>query len=144
MKTDVCGLCSHILSGVPGGWVYEDEYWAVGTLPDMEAPGWVTLLCRRHAEGLVSLTHDELVTLGPLAAKVSRALQAVSGAENVYFMWFGDRFLHFHVLLIAREPSAPHRGPRLPLHIDDYRNIDEARKVADKLREVLAEANAPP
>jgi diadenosine tetraphosphate (Ap4A) HIT family hydrolase len=135
-----CAMCTYLEEGPPGGWLFEDRHWVVGVFPGFEVPGWVFLVLRRHAEGVVALTDEELATVGPTIARLSRAIYSVTDAERVYYAAFGERFPHYHGLLMARSPDvAPeHRGDALQAHASVYRNADEALATAARLKQALA------
>jgi diadenosine tetraphosphate (Ap4A) HIT family hydrolase len=102
----------------------------------MDQPGWLTIQLRRHAEGLQFLTEDELVSFGPIAAKVIVAIQDVMGAERVYMIQLGETFRHFHVLFAPRNADTPieHRGAALFVNRREYRNPARATAVAKSIR----------
>ncbi len=127
---------------MPGGWLFADSRWVVGVLEGLEVPGWVVLVARRHAIGVVGLAEDELASLGPVLARVSAAIQKVTEAEKVYFASFGERFPHFHVLLMSRPGSLPpqHRGAQLQPNAAIYRDVSGASKAANGIRQVLSGA----
>lgn len=91
----------------PGGWVLRTDLWSVCVAPGFEAPGWLFLQLRRHAEGPMGMDDAEAAELGPLVARVSAGIQAATGAERVYLLALGETFPHFHVLLLPRMPFAP-------------------------------------
>ena len=62
---------------------------------------------RRHAPGLADLSDAEAESIGRHAARASRALREVAGAEHVYAAVIGDGVPHLHVHLMPRYPGTP-------------------------------------
>ena len=87
--------------------VYRDADWACEVAKGYEVPGWYVLRVRRHAEGWAALTLPEAAGFGAASQKVSRAVQAVTGAPTVYFLSFGENYPHLHFLVIARPAALP-------------------------------------
>jgi histidine triad (HIT) family protein len=69
--------------------------------------GYLFLEARRHVPELGDLTPEEAAAVGAAAARWSRALQAVTGAEHVYSAVIGHGVAHFHQHLIPRYPGTP-------------------------------------
>ena len=98
-----------------GGWVLRTDQWSVCVAPGFEAPGWLFVELRRHAEGPMGMDDAEAAELGGLIRDLSVAIQSATGAERVYVMAYGELYPHFHVLLAPRMPFAPddEKGPAL-------------------------------
>jgi diadenosine tetraphosphate (Ap4A) HIT family hydrolase len=132
---------------VPGGAIYADAliYAGHAHLPDDTSGqylGWVTIETRRHVPGWGDLNDAEAAAVGRLAAHLSRALLAVTGAEHVYSFVIGHGFPHFHLHLIPRYPGTPREywGAR----VDEWPEAPrgDAGRIADlceRLRVRLAE-----
>jgi diadenosine tetraphosphate (Ap4A) HIT family hydrolase len=76
----------------------------------LEAPaylGYLFVESRRHVPELGDLEPDEAAAAGRAAARWSRALQDVTGAEHVYAAVIGHGVAHFHLHLIPRLPGTP-------------------------------------
>lgn len=99
----------------PGGWVLRTDLWSACVAPDFEVPGWLFLELRRHADGPMGMDDAEAGEMGVLLSRLTAGIQAVTGAEKVYVVAYGELFSHFHLLLMPRMPSAPddERGPAL-------------------------------
>jgi diadenosine tetraphosphate (Ap4A) HIT family hydrolase len=76
-----CVSCD-IVSGrriEPGGVIYENEYWHVGTA--ITSPvvwrGFLIIKLKRHCEHLAELTPQEAATLGPVIRSTCSALMQV-------------------------------------------------------------------
>jgi diadenosine tetraphosphate (Ap4A) HIT family hydrolase len=123
-----------------GDWIYSDSAWIACVFPGLEVPGWVSVIARRHAEGIVALEASELASLGGVLSKVAEALHLVVEPKRVYLASFGERYPHFHVLLMARGPQIPpdHRGAALQLHAAEYIDEEAAVIVESRLRLELA------
>jgi histidine triad (HIT) family protein len=69
--------------------------------------GYLFVEPRRHVPELGDLTADEAAAVGIAAARWSRALQDVEGAEHVYAAVVGHGVGHLHLHLIPRYPGTP-------------------------------------
>lgn len=134
-----CKPCAFENAGVPGGWFLQDEHWSVGVYPTFEVPGWVVVQLRRHALGLDEMTADELTSLGPMLARVTRAIVAETKAERVYLLSFGEAVRHVHVLLMPRGPAVPseHRGAALYANSKLYGDTVAAAETSARLCAIL-------
>ncbi|MGE5140492.1 MAG: HIT family protein [Rudaea sp.] len=83
--------------------VWEDSLWRLTLGLDAEVLGFCHLEPKRHIPHITDLDGAEARTLGPVLARVSRALQEATGAEVVYVYVFGGGVPHLHLHL------APHR-----------------------------------
>jgi histidine triad (HIT) family protein len=95
--------------------VAADEHVVVAHLPLVTAAGahervylgYLFVEARRHVAELGDLTEDEAAAVGVAAARWSRALQDVAGAEHVYAAVVGHGDGHLHLHLIPRYPGTP-------------------------------------
>jgi diadenosine tetraphosphate (Ap4A) HIT family hydrolase len=104
-----CGAC---LDDVPQERrVYRDELVRVHALGDIAFAGACMIVSQRHVDGLTGLNDAELAALGPLAARVSKALEErPAGAPGfgdgrvarVHGHLWNDGGAHFHMWLIPR------------------------------------------
>jgi hypothetical protein len=101
---DACPHCDYFESaGPPNGWLYVDDLWGAWA---KDVPGQVLVSTRRHvSDGPMGLSDDEAITLGPLLLRISRAMEAATGAERVYVLSLVDRLRHWHYSLTARAAS---------------------------------------
>ena len=83
--------------------VWEDSYWRLTTSLGGEVVGFSYLEPKRHIPHITDLDGEEARTLGPVLAKVTRALKESTGAELVYIYVFGGGIPHLHIHL------GPHR-----------------------------------
>jgi histidine triad (HIT) family protein len=114
-----CFVCrKHRDRGVllPGGPVAEDDLVLVSHVvtPDVLGRDGTTAYLGhlivepwRHAPGLADLSDAEAEGVGRHAARASRALREVAGAEHVYAAVIGDGPPHLHVHLMPRYPGTP-------------------------------------
>jgi hypothetical protein len=88
---------------------------------------------------------EEAGELGINLAHLTGAIQAVTGAEKVYVIAYGERFSHFHLCLFPRMPFAPPelREAGLFTRVDDLVDVAEAAKVATAVREALGSREQP-
>lgn len=96
---------------LPGGPLVRDDFFFVGhrALPP-DGPvylGYFFIETIRHVEGLADLTTQEAERLGPLMARLSRALKVSERAEHIYAFVIGDHMPHLHVHMVPRYPGAP-------------------------------------
>ncbi|MEY2568119.1 MAG: hypothetical protein QOE35_2648 [Actinomycetota bacterium] len=140
---DDCQICARETAAdePPGGWVLRTERWSACVAEGYEAPGWLFLQTIRHTEGPMGMDSEEAGELGLDIAHLTSAIQAVTDAEKVYVLAYGERFPHFHLVLIPRMPFAPPElmGPGLFTRVDDIIDVAEAAATAAAIRDVLAE-----
>jgi len=105
-----------------------------------EVPGWVFLETRRHTEGPMGMDEAEADELGSLLARLTGAIEEVTGAEKVYVVAYGELFPHFHLLLHPRLPFSPPElsGPGLFLHRDELVDREESAETALALCRALS------
>lgn len=142
-----CEICARETAEVEpvGGWVLRTDRWSACVAPGFEAPGWLFLQTLRHSEGPMGMDTEEAGELGINIAHLSGAIQAVTGAEKVYVIAYGERFSHFHLCLFPRMPFAPPelRGAGLFTRVDDLVDVGGAAKVATSVREALGAREQP-
>jgi diadenosine tetraphosphate (Ap4A) HIT family hydrolase len=119
--------------------VLRTELWSACVAEGYEVPGWLFLQTRRHVEGPMSMNSEEAGELGLNIAHLTAAIQAVTDAEKVYVLAYGERFPHFHVVLLPRRPYAPPElmGPGLFTRVDELLDGREAATTAAAVREAL-------
>lgn len=100
-----CVSCE-IISGrrkEPGGTLYQDAYWHVGSvLEPVVWRGFTIVKLRRHCEHLAALTPEESAGLGPVLRAVCQALTDVLQPEKVYVCSFGEGVRHIHFWVLPR------------------------------------------
>ncbi len=83
--------------------VWSDRLWRLSVVGHGPVVGFAHLEPVRHIPHVTDLAGPEADSFGATLARVTAALQAVTGAELVYAYVFGERVAHLHVNL------APHR-----------------------------------
>ena len=102
-----CFICAKHAT-MPPTVLAAEEHVVVAHLPGEDVYlGYLFVEARRHVSGLGDLTADEAAAIGRAAARWSRALQTVTGAEHVYAAVIGHGVDHFHLHLIPRYPGTP-------------------------------------
>ena len=96
----------------PGGAIYCDDlvYCSHAHFQEGEKTaylGWLVVEVRRHVPGLADLSDAEGQAIGLLAARLSRLLRAMQGAEHVYAFVVGHGVPHLHLHLLPRYPGTP-------------------------------------
>ena len=119
--------------------VYREADWACEVAEGYDVPGWYILRARRHAEGWDALNPSEASGFGIVSQRVTRAIQAVTGAPTVYFLSFGENYAHLHFLLIARPADLPPelRGAAILALRDQHRDRPAALVTAAGVRQAL-------
>jgi diadenosine tetraphosphate (Ap4A) HIT family hydrolase len=116
-----CVSCE-ILAGrrtVPGGVIYEDDYWHVDSVVSpVYWPGFLIIKLKRHCEHLAELSADEAATLGPVVQSTCAALTRVLEPAKIYICSFGDGIKHVHFWVLPR-PAEMRTGMHwVMLHLD--------------------------
>ena len=100
-----CFICAKH-AAMPPTVLVAEEHVVIAHLPgDDVYLGYLFVEARRHVPGLGDLTSDEASAVGRAAARWSRALQTVTGADHVYAAVIGHGVDHFHLHLIPRYPA---------------------------------------
>ena len=87
----------------PGGSLYEDDCWQVGSvLAPVVWRGFTIVKLRRHCEQLAELTPREAAGLGPVLQATCQALTEVLHPARVFVCSFGDGVRHVHFWVLPR------------------------------------------
>ena len=104
-------LSCRIVAGkqeVPGGILYEHEYWIVASkVSPVLVPGHLFLILKRHCEHLADLAPEEAGALGPIVQKTCAALTQVLHPVKIYVASYGEGVKHIHFHVIPRTASMP-------------------------------------
>ena len=121
------------------------DLWSACVAEGYAAPGWLFLQTRRHVEGPMGMNSEEAGELGLHLTHLTEAIRAVTGAEKVYVLAYGERFPHFHLVLLPRLPFAPPdlMGPGLFTKVDELVDDVEAARVAAAVRDALGARDEP-
>jgi len=115
-----CHFCERIrnASRLADRLVCEDEFFHVSPQANDDGPtllGDLILQTKRHVPDLGELSQAEAAALGPLIARLSRALKECTGASWTYCFAFLEGYRHVHVSILSRYPGLPKEFVRLDL-----------------------------
>ena len=102
-----CFICAKHADSPPTVLTMDDHVAVTHLAGDDVYLGYLFVEARRHVSGFGDLSDDEAAAVGRAAARWSRALRAVTGAEHVYSAVIGHGVDHFHLHLIPRYPGTP-------------------------------------
>ncbi len=141
VRPDDCLMCATEDTD-PANVVFRDDLWAAEVVAGYEVPGWIVLRVRRHAEGIGSLTEDELDVLGRRARDVVTAVGQVTSAPATYYLVFGENYRHYHALIVGRGEDVPpdRRGGNILQLRSEQADLPTARALVPALREAYARA----
>ena len=107
-------------------YVWTDDHWrVVGMLPT-QIPGMVLLEPRQHCDSYVDLPPDRLEELGPLTARIERALLGLGDVARVHVNRWGDGGAHLHIWFMPRPLGMLQlRGSMLPVWLDFLPQLDQ-------------------
>ena len=101
----------------PSEQIYVSDSWRVAHAFGTALPGWLVVVPNTHARALHELSSDAAAELGPLLARLSRALGDVVGCEKSYLAFFaeaeGYEHLHIHVVPRMAWFGPEQRGPKV-------------------------------
>jgi diadenosine tetraphosphate (Ap4A) HIT family hydrolase len=118
--------------------VWEDHLWRLSAVLQGPVPGFAHLEPKRHIPYVTDLDGPEAATLGPVLARVTRALRAAARADMTYVYVFGDRVPHLHLNLAPhRDGDALRGGPGLLEPGAPDAALDAHADVAAAARETL-------
>jgi diadenosine tetraphosphate (Ap4A) HIT family hydrolase len=134
-----CAVCDLRVDAPDESVVFASELWTATLTQDV--PGWIMVTLNRHGgDWLWGLSYEEASELGPLMQRLSAAARVEAGAERVYMMGFGEKWQHFHFMLLSRSVTTPEqlRGSGLLEHAPQLADRDEALRVGSRMRDRLA------
>jgi histidine triad (HIT) family protein len=102
-----CNICAELASMAPTVVAAEEHVFVTHLSGDDVFLGYLFVQTTRHVQELGDLTEAEAAAVGRAAARWSRALQTVTGADHVYSAVIGHHIPHFHLHLIPRYPGTP-------------------------------------
>ncbi len=139
---------------VPGGIIFEDEYWLVDhTLPPVLIRGQLIIKLKRHCEHLAKLTPPETDTLGPIIQLICEAVSEVIKPEKIHVASYGEGIKHIHFIVTPRIEEMPTSNIRLTIWIVWRRWLnrlgwkrvvnskEEAAEIASQIRDYLEKKN---
>jgi diadenosine tetraphosphate (Ap4A) HIT family hydrolase len=116
-----CGSCSRPDSE----FIWTDERWRVQALLPTPVPGVVLLHTRAHHDSFTDMSPDLLGQMGPMIARMERAVESIGEVGRVHLNRWGDGGAHFHLWFIPRPLGALQlRGSCLPMWFDVLPDLD--------------------
>src|SRR5690242_19629651 len=107
----ICNKHKGIQALPPGGYIYQDEHWAVCHAPTNVGPlGTLFIESRRHFLDFAEINEEEQKTYGLVAQKVCAALKQLIDPTRIYHLSTVEGVPHFHVWLVPRANGIPERG----------------------------------
>jgi diadenosine tetraphosphate (Ap4A) HIT family hydrolase len=130
-----CGFCGRSDSE----FVWTDERWRVQAMLPTPVPGVVLLNTRAHHDSFTDMGPDLLGELGPMIARMERAVESIGEVGRVHLNRWGDGGGHFHLWFIPRPLGALQlRGSCLPMWFDVLPDLDD--EAAEAALRTIAEA----
>jgi diadenosine tetraphosphate (Ap4A) HIT family hydrolase len=112
---DDCSLCTD----PDAGFVWANADWRLRADRDTPCPGVVLLVPRDHYDSYADLPATLLAELGPMTARVERAVLSIGDVARVHVCRWGDGSAHFHQWFLPRPLGALQlRGSMLPMWMD--------------------------
>jgi len=100
-------------------YVWASPDWAVLGYRQTPLPGVVLLVTRDHYDSYADLPDRLLAEVGPMTARVERAVLSTGGVARVHVYRWGDGSAHFHQWFMPRPLGALQlRGSMLPMWLD--------------------------
>ena len=139
LTAETCGACA----APDDAYLWVDERWRLRGYGEPTAVAGIVLLePRTHHDSYADLPEPLLTELGPLTARVERALLSLGDVARVHVARYGDGSAHFHLWFFARPLGRLQlRGSMLPVWMDVLPPLPEA-EVAAVLDRVAAAMRA--
>jgi len=119
----------------PGGYIYEDEYWAVCHAPVNIGPrGTLFIESKRHFLDYSEMTDEGSASLGNVLKKAYHALRTNMEVERIYQLCTMEGQPHYHCWIVPRGKNVTERGLKF-LARDDSCNEADAIALANELRQ---------
>ncbi len=129
-----CGACAR----ADDTYVWTDEHWRLIAEAPTQLCGVVLLETRGHYDSFVDFPPELLSGLGPVTARVERALLGLGDIARVHVNRWGDGGAHFHLWFLPRPLGMLQlRGSMLPLWLDFLPDLSAA-EVKVTMREIGA------
>lgn len=118
--------------------LFEDAHWRVAHAYNTSLPGWLIIASLRHIPTIADMNDLEAASLGTLIHRVSKAVQAVTGAVKTYVIQFaeqpGHSHVHFHIVPRMTDIPQERRG----VGIFGYLGVPEEQAVSLERRNEIA------
>jgi len=139
-RVDLPGNCKQC-ARTDDTFVWTDPHWRLTAYQPTELPGLVLLEPREHFDSFIDLPDDLLTELGPLTARIERAILGLGGIARVHVLRYGDGGAHFHLWFMPRPLGALQlRGSMLPVWMDVMPKIPEVQ-ATEALARIAAALN---
>ena len=126
-RHDVDPATCHACHRPDESFVWTDDRWRLTAHLPTQVPGIVLLQPRAHYDSYADMPHDLLAELGPMTARVERALHETGDVARVHVNRWGDGGAHFHLWFMPRPNGALQlRGSMLPMWLDLLPDVDDA------------------
>jgi diadenosine tetraphosphate (Ap4A) HIT family hydrolase len=107
---DDCGSCRHD----DDGYLWTDDSWRLWPMTSFPLRGCVMLESRVHVDSFADMSPELLAALGPVTARIERAVLSIGDVGRVHVARWGDGSAHFHLWFLPRPLGAMHmRGSGL-------------------------------
>jgi diadenosine tetraphosphate (Ap4A) HIT family hydrolase len=117
-----CGACRR----PDDDYLWTDENWRLMGLAPTQVRGIVLLETRDHHDSFADLPLPRLTELGPMLARVERAVLGIGDVARVHVNRWGEGLAHFHLWFIPRPLGRVQlRGPMLPIWLEVLPDVDE-------------------
>jgi diadenosine tetraphosphate (Ap4A) HIT family hydrolase len=138
-RSDLTAQTCHACAAPDAAYLWTDEHWRLRALGEPSpVPGIVLLEPRAHLDSYADLPAELLAEVGPLTARVERALLSLGDVARVHVARYGDGGAHLHLWFFPRPLGQLQlRGSMLPVWLDVLPPVDPALE-ADTLRRVAA------
>lgn len=107
---ETCISCATVSGSfvLPGGVVFENQYWMVTLRAHpVRFPCLPLLILKRHCEDMAELTREESTSVGQLMQLTSQVLNKTLQPAKVHFGIYAEGVKHIHVHVFPRMPNMP-------------------------------------
>jgi diadenosine tetraphosphate (Ap4A) HIT family hydrolase len=116
----------HACQRLDDDYVWTDDSWRLAPYSPTQVRGIVLLESREHIDTFSDMTPGSLAGLGPMIARLERALLQLGDVARVHVSRWGDGGAHFHLWMIPRPLGALQlRGSMLPMWLDLLPDVDD-------------------
>jgi diadenosine tetraphosphate (Ap4A) HIT family hydrolase len=122
-----------------GGYLWTDDAWRLWPMTSFPLRGCVMLESRAHVDSFADMSPELLTDLGPVTARIERAVLSIGDVGRVHVARWGDGSGHFHLWFLPRPLGAMHlRGSGLVPWVEALDPPDAS--VLSEAHAVIAEA----
>jgi diadenosine tetraphosphate (Ap4A) HIT family hydrolase len=125
-RHDLLGDCSECARH-DDTYVWTDTHWRLTAYRPTPLPGIVLLVSREHFDSYADLPDHLLAEIGPMTARIERAILGLGGIARVHVARWGDGGAHFHQWFLPRPLGALQmRGSMLAMWLDIMSPVPDA------------------